>query len=186
MYSTAPPRAAAPPSTGDDRGGIPGRPSVTIEEVASFFVERPRQSMEPDGWAIVGLDANFIAAASRHTRSAMLLGAPAEVRFTPVRYDWSYGDGATRQAHGPGATWTTLQLSEFSPTSTSHAYGSPGTFTVALTVRYSAEYRYAGGPWQPVPGELSAPANDLVVSVLSAQTVLVDEHCGTNPTGPGC
>lgn len=160
---------------------------VTISDIASFRPHPAIDRMQPDGWTIVGLDTNFIASAGQHVVSGTLLGRPADVRFTPIGYSWSYGDGASRASGSPGATWEALGLPEFEPTATSHVYGAPGSYLITLRVTYRAEYRFDGSGWAQVVGTLTVPANDLVVTVgSSAKTVLVDEDCLQNPSGPGC
>lgn len=142
--------------------------------------------MEPNGWAVVGLDANFVAAAAVDVQSGALLGANADVRFTPGAFRWRYGDGATRTSAGGGGTWKQLGLAEFSPTETSHSYAATGTFTVHVSVSYSAEYRFANQDWQPIAGKLDVAARGFSIVVGDAKTVLVGRDCAANPFGPGC
>ncbi|TFC95129.1 MULTISPECIES: hypothetical protein [Cryobacterium] len=172
-------------------GCIPGSPCdpnliVRVSDLINFQPSAPTQAMEPRGWSVVGLPANFIAAASVHTLSGSLLGYPAEVRFTPIGYRWSYGDGAEAGTTSGGATWTALGLPEFSATPTSHVFRRAGAFSVQVSAVYSAEYRFAGSAWRSVRGTLPVPAEPLGVTVGDAQTVLVDHTCMTNPAGPGC
>ena len=170
---------------------IPGSPCdpnlvVRVSDLVNFQPAAPSQTMEPRGWSVAGLPANFIASASEHSRTGALLKYPAEVRFTPVGYRWSYGDGAQASTNSGGATWAALGLPEFSDTATSHAFASPGSYAVVVAVVYSAEYRFAGLAWRPVQGTLSTSTSPLGVIVGDAQTVLVNRECTTNPAGPGC
>jgi hypothetical protein len=170
---------------------IPGSPCdpnlvVRVSDLVNFQPAAPSQTMEPRGWSVAGLPANFIASASVHTRTGALLGYPAEVRFTPVGYRWTYGDGAQASTSSGGATWAALGLPEFSVTATSHTFGSSGSYAVVVAVVYSAEYRFAGLAWRPVEGTLAISAGPLVVIVGDAQTVLVNRECTANPAGPGC
>lgn len=166
---------------------VGGDELVTVSDIATF---RPRPAfdrMQPDGWTIVGLDTNFWGVASTHIVSGTLLGRPADVRFIPIGYAWNYGDGGTRSSGTGGAPWESLGLGEFEPTATSHIYSAPGTYTITLRVTYRAEYRFDSSGWAQVVGTLTVPANDLVVTVgSSAKTVLVDQDCVQNPSGPGC
>lgn len=142
--------------------------------------------MEPGGWAVVGLPANFVAAASVEVVSGTLLGQPADVRFTPVGYRWSHSDGAVVESGTPGATWAALGKSEFSPTATSHVYAGPGEYTVALAVVLRAEYRFAGSPWRSIAGTLSVTGTPQRVLVGEFDTVLTNGDCIANPLSPGC
>ena len=159
---------------------------VRVSDLANFPAAVPGQGMEPSGWAITGLPANFLAQASVHVRSGLLLGFPAEVRFTPTRFHWDLGDGTAIDAATAGARWTALGLPEFSDTATSHVFRVTGRHTVVLSVVYSAEYRAGSLPWRPVEGTLTIAAAPLTVVVSTASTVLVGQDCTANPVGPGC
>lgn len=170
---------------GDESPGA-GIPTVTLSDVAAFRPQDPRQWMQPDGWMIVGLPANLIASTSRHIVGGTLLGAPAEVRFTPVAYRWAYGDGSAARLSTPGASWQALGLSEFDATPTSHVYRASGRYVIELDVEFAVEYRFDGGAWRALAGVVVRPANDLVAVAGEAITVLVDRDCATAPQGPGC
>ncbi|WP_157427565.1 hypothetical protein [Agromyces salentinus] len=159
---------------------------VTLRDIASFRPAVPDNGMEPDGWAVVGLPANFVAAASAHVISGTLLGRPADVRFTPVGYRWTHSDGGIVDSATPGASWSDLGQSEFSATSTSHVYEMSGEHTVRLDVELSAEYRFAGSGWLPIDGTLSVAGEDQRVLVGDFDTVLTNGDCESNPSGPGC
>lgn len=161
-------------------------PAVHLSDLISFHPQAPTVAMEPNGWAVVHLDANFVGNAAMDVQSGALLGAQAQVRFTPGRFTWDYGDGSTGTSADGGATWAQLHVPEFSPTSTSHVFQNTGTFSVSATVTYTAEYRFAGQPWQSISGSLQTPAQAFTVVVGDAKTVLVDRDCAANPAGPGC
>ena len=125
-----PPSANCSPTNIDLCAGDPTAPPeepaapvvVTLRDIASFRPAAPDNGMEPGGWAIEGLPANFVAGASVQVVSGTLLGQPADVRFTPVGYRWTHSDGAVVEADGPGATWAALGQREFTATATSHVY----------------------------------------------------------------
>lgn len=181
------PPVIQPPLT-IDRSGYTFTMPVTLSDLARFRPDPGSDHMQPNGWMIVGLDTNFYAHATQHVKSGTLLDRPASVRFTPVRYRWTYGDGATRTTATPGATWQALGLREFDATATSHVYRSPGTYYIDLTIGFAPEYRYADATeWIPVSGLIWVPANRLVaVAAAGAKTVLVQDECTVNPHGPGC
>lgn len=179
---------AVPPAPGTT-ATTPGTPGITIRDVATFRPELASLSSEPEGWAVRGLAANFLAAGGSSSRSGTLLGATAEVRFTPVAWRFDYGDGtAPRTTATPGGTWQALGLDEFDETATSHVYETSGSFTVSLLVDYAAEYRVGGsGPFVPIPGTLAIPSPSIQMVVAdSATTALVGRDCVENPRGPGC
>lgn len=169
-----------------DEPGEPGIPPITIRDIATFIPTPGRQQMEPNGWTIAGLDTNFYAITGTHVVNGTLLGRPADVRFTPTTYRWNYGDGTTATKHTKGGTWAALGIAEFERTPTSHVYDDIGDYTITLDIVFVAEYRFNGGPWRPVIGSLTLPANDLHIRAGTAKTVLVEHDCLANPSGPGC
>jgi hypothetical protein len=164
----------------------PGIPPLTLSDIAQFRPQPATQRMQPDGWMVVGLHTNFYAHIDRHVVSGTLLGAPADVRFTPVAYRWRYGDGSSARLTTKGAPWSAHGLSEFDPTPTSHVYRASGTYVIDLDVEYTAEYRFAGGGWVRLSGTIVLPANPLRATAGDAVTVLVDRDCAQPPAGPGC
>ena len=165
---------------------VVGLPTPTLSDLIGFRPTPGVDHMEPNGWFVVGLDANFYATGGSSVQSGTLLGYPASVRFTPVRWSWSYGDGASATRATRGATWRAQGIPEFDPTSTSHVYERAGTYYIDLTIGYHVEYTFNGSAWGPIAGTLWLPANRLVATVGGAKTVLVERECTTNPAGPGC
>ena len=165
--------------------GDPADP-ITLADIASFRPAPGVNRMEPDGWVVVGLDANIYSTGGIQVVEGTLLGQPAAVRFTPVRWHWDYGDGTSATRATPGGTWQAQGLPEFSPTATSHIYTSTGTYYIDLDIDFAPEYRFAGGTWARVPGIITLPANRLVITSGDAKTVLVERECTLNPAGPGC
>ncbi|WP_173923395.1 hypothetical protein [Agromyces sp. Marseille-P2726] len=159
---------------------------MRLRDIASFRPAAPVNDMEPGGWAVQGLPANFVAAASVQVVSGTLLGQPADVRFTPVGYRWIHSDGGLVVNGGPGATWAALGQAEFTDTPTSHTYAAAGEFAVELEVVLSAEYRFAGSAWRPIAGTLAISSGPQRVLVGQFDTVLTNGDCIANPAGPGC
>ena len=163
-----------------------GEPAVTMRDIASFRPAEPGNGMEPGGWAVVGLPANFVAESSVQTLSGTLLGRPAEVRFHPVAYRWTHSDGAVVQTSTPGSTWEALGQAEFTETATSHVYAASGDYAVDIAVVFVAEYRFNGSVWRWIDGTLSVPGAPQSVLVGEFDTVLVTGDCRVAPDGPGC
>lgn len=161
-------------------------PSVTLRVLAAFRPAPGSQQMEPNGWVVPGLDANFFAIVGQQLVPGTLLGQPATVRFTPVAYRWNYGDGSAVVRATKGGTWAQLGLADFDPTPTSHVYAAEGEYVIRLSIDFRAEYQFGSGGFRPVVGTINLPANDLHVTVTGAKTVLVDHDCVANPAGPGC
>lgn len=163
----------------------PGGP-ITVLDLVDFTPEAGVDQMEPNGWAVTGLDTNFYATAAMHVEQGLLLGQAASVRFTPVAYNWSYGDGGTASRRTGGSTWAAQGIAEFDPTPTSHVYRKAGGYSITLTVDFAAEYQIAGGPWNGISGTVPSLANELRIIAGDTKTVLVDQDCQLNPSGPGC
>lgn len=159
---------------------------ITLADIAHFRPDPGVDSMEPNGWMVVGLDTNFYASSGIQVHNGALLGQPASVRFTPVAWHWTYGDGTGRSSATPGATWAAHGLREFDATPTSHVYRAPGTYVIDLAIEYAPEYRFGNGPWLDVQGTITVPANRLTAVAGDADTVLVERECTVDPTGPGC
>jgi hypothetical protein len=154
--------------------------------VARFLVGNPTVTSEPAGWTIAGAETNFIASAGEREQAGELLGQPVTVHFTPVAYDWRYGDGMGQTATTPGRSWAASGLPNFSKTATSHAYANRGTYTVTVTVEFAARYQFAGQGWADIAGTLGLTSTPVTVTVKGVKTVLVGKTCEENPSGPGC
>jgi hypothetical protein len=159
---------------------------VTLADIARFRPAPGVQRMEPDGWVVVGLPANIYSIVDTQIVAGELLGQSADVRFTPVAWQWNYGDGTAATLPTRGGTWAALGLREFDATPTSHIYQRAGSYTIRLSIVYRAEYRIAGGPFTPIAGTITLPANELHITASGAKTVLVDRDCTVAPRGPGC
>ena len=183
------PAAPPPPLQPGDpayRDGYTVTAPVTLSDLVNFRPTPGTGHMEPNGWMVVGLDTNFYARATVQVQTGDLLGQPATVRFTPVRYRWSYGDGAGATRANPGTSWKALGVTEFDPTPTSHVYRDGGSYNIDLTIDFAAEYRYTSTYWIPIAGVIPVPANRLVAVAGDARTVLVERECTLSPFGPGC
>ncbi|MFC0678711.1 PKD domain-containing protein [Lysobacter korlensis] len=162
---------------------VEGAPEVTLTDLASFVPTAGVSVGEPAGWGIVGLETNFYAETGVQELEGELLGIPATVRFTPVAWHWSYGDGTRAVTSTAGGPWGSAD--EFEPTPTSHRYSSTGTYAVGLTVEFGAEYRFGPLPWRTVDGTVVADAPPLSVRIGTADTLLVERGCEA-ASGPGC
>lgn len=162
-----------------------GQP-ISMSDIARFRPSTPVGSMEPNGWAVIGLDTNFFATGEAEVVEGSLLGHPASVRFTPVAWRWTYGDGTSATVSVPGGSWSSLGIPEFDPTPTSHVFRQAGTYAVDLTVEYRAEYRFGSLGWTRIAGVLAVAGNQLQATVGDAKTVLVSGDCTAKPRGSGC
>ena len=161
-------------------------PTLTIDDLSHVEPQSPSLTTQPAGWSVINLPTNFIATIAEHVVTTVVLGRDVEVRFTPIRYDWSFGDGDTKATSSPGATWDQLGVAEFSNTTTSHRYRTLQSVAPMVTVTYSAAYRWFGQDWISVDGTLSRDASAPIVFVQNADTVLVASLCRSGLNAPGC
>lgn len=160
-------------------------PDVTLADLASFRPASPTLAGEPEGFGVVGMPTNVVAAASEQVLPGTILGWDVVVRFTPAAYVFDYGDGSTLRTATGGATWPQLGQAQFTPTDTSHVYRSRGTYPVTVAVEYSASVDFGNG-WRPVAGYVTASTGGYDVRVVEVRTALVDRTCLESPSGPGC
>lgn len=169
----------------DEDESDPGFPPITIADVARFAPEGSPLAGEPQNVGVAGLPANFVATASVHTAEGSLFGYPITVRFTPVSYDFSYGDGATASTSTGGSTWASLGQAQFTPTDTSHVYSERGSYLAHVDVHYGAEIDLGIG-WLPIEGMVTASGPDQEIRIFEAYTALVAHTCAQAPSSPGC
>lgn len=165
--------------------GVGAIPAVTITDLAQFSPTPATLSAEPSNAGIAHMPTNFLGEASVHTQTGSLFGFPITVRFTPVGYDYAYGDGTDATVTAAGRTWEQLGQAQFTPTPTSHTYTERGTYTATLGIRYSAEVDFGTG-WFPVDGQLTITSAPQQIQIFEAHTALVAHTCTEKPTAPGC
>lgn len=163
----------------------PGLPPITITDLASFSPAKGTVLGEPDNLGVAGLPTNFVTQAETHVRSGQLFGFPIDVRFTPVSYTFHYGDGESRTAPSPGASWESLGQAQFTPTDTSHTYAERGTYDATVDIAYTAEIDLGVG-WFPIEGQLDIPGPTQQIRIFEAHTSLVARTCTEQPSAPGC
>lgn len=160
-------------------------PAITITDLASFAPAPTLLTAEPDNAGIADMPANFVATASVQTQTGSLFGVPLTVRFTPIAYDYTYGDGTSATVTTPGRSWADLGQAQFTPTPTSHVYADRGIYDADVDVRYAAEIDFGLG-WYPVTGELTTDGPAQQIQIFEARTALVAHTCSERPTAPGC
>lgn len=175
-----------PPPPPPLRDGYTVTAPVTLDDLVNFAPVAGIDHMEPNGWMVVGLETNFYATVESGVQTGLLLDRPASVRFTPERFHWSYGDGTAATRMTGGVSWAASGVGEFDHTATSHIYRSAGTYSIDLTIEFSAAYQYASGAWTAISGTIPVRAIRLVASAGDATTVLVGRDCAQRPSGPGC
>ncbi len=123
-----------------------------------------------------GAQALLASTATRHQHLALLLGKPTQLRFTPVSYRWTLGDGTSS---------TRSQIR--------HRYKTPGRYTVRMSVTYASDVRVLPkSQWIRLPYLVTrvAPERELVVAeqppAAARVAVLVGKSCAQHPLAFGC
>jgi hypothetical protein len=127
-----------------------GRP-LTITDVAQLAPAPATTVGEPGNVGIAGMPTNFVAAASVHTRAGTLFDRPTSVRFTPLRFSFTYGDGTATTTNTGGRSWAALGQAQFTPTPTSHSYRERGSYS-AHDTDHNPPADHSGGGWVPIDG----------------------------------
>jgi hypothetical protein len=149
-------------------------PPQSVSDVAQFAPQGASFVQEPAGWSLPLLPMNVFSTDRGTLESGDVAGWPIEVRFTPIAYRWIFGDGTVTVKTVPGSSWGSRQ---FSPTATSHVYQLSGDYRVGLEVTYAASYRFEGGPFVSLPGQITRSGGEQLVEVLSVTPLLVDRGC---------
>jgi hypothetical protein len=119
----------------------------------------------PNRRTLINIPTNLYADAGSVVLPTTVLGQPVRVRATPLRFRWTYGDGATLTTADPGAPYPALR--------TAHTYRKPGQHRLGLTTTYSGEYSVANGPWLPIDGVATVNSPLTNLTVLAARNELV-------------
>lgn len=172
-----PPVSAGPGGSppGSQGPSTPPTPPRSVSELGDFSPERPGLDIQPGDWSMPRLSTNFVAQARTHRQSGELAGWPIEVRFTPHRYHWNFGDGNSATFSEPGRTWEALGLRQFQPTGTSHVYQRPGSYQASVRVEYRVEFRFVGESWQRLSGTVSATSQTNRIRVLTVSPLLLGD-----------
>ncbi|MGH3367452.1 MAG: hypothetical protein ACRDOY_09630 [Nocardioidaceae bacterium] len=113
----------------------------------------------------MNFDTNFYAEPEAFERQISLLGQDVDVRATPTRFSWRFGDGALGQTTHAGAPYPDLEVT--------HKYEDADvTVTPSVDVTYSAEFRVGGGAWQEIPETVTISGTPVQLRVVEATPVL--------------
>jgi hypothetical protein len=147
-------------------------PGFTLADFQRLPLPAGQPRIEPgNGYTLVNIATNVYAEAQPVTLGTQLLGFPVQVRATPTRYSWDFGDGATLgPTTEPGAPYPALTVT--------HEYTEAGRFPITLTTYYRGEYSVAGGPWLPINGEAEVSSAAIPVEALTGRNMLVAEPLG--------
>jgi hypothetical protein len=141
---------------------------LTAQQFRHLPIPAPKTAAQPDPEVrdtLVNVPTNLFTSGASIPLTTTVLGAPVQVRATPVTFHWQYGDGARLTTAEPGQAYPAMP--------TAHAYTRPGRFTVRLATTFRGEYSAAGGPWQPVGGTATVSSRPATVTAQESRAVLV-------------
>jgi autotransporter-associated beta strand protein len=111
----------------------------------------------------------------RRLGTVNLLGRRVDIRAHIDRVAWDFGDDSTATTAGPGTAYTNAHpcrtkqcLGYFG-----HTYTDTGTMTITADLTWTGQFRVDGGPWQSIPGTVTAAAASTTIDVKEARGVLV-------------
>lgn len=163
---------------------LPAPIVVTVEDMEELglLASTPHQERAPH--TLKNYHTNFWVNPNPQTFNTEIGGVPVEVRATPVRYTYHYGDGHELSTTTPGY--------ELGPdvwdqeTATSHQYQEAQDYEFRATTFYRGEFSVAGGPWQVMEGLGEVTSEPMTVRVWRTEVKGVAEGCGQNAQAWGC
>jgi hypothetical protein len=94
-----------------------------------------------------------------------LLGQRVDLRITPSRFGWVFGDGEGVATTTAGAPFPDLDIT--------HGYRRAGRVGPRVDTTYAAMFSVNGGPWRDVAGTVTIPGEPVDLEVVTASPVLV-------------
>jgi hypothetical protein len=141
-------------------------PPLVERAFQSYPLERAMAITEPGDETLVNVPTRFWTPTASYDLPVMtLLGRQVRIRAEGQRYDWSFGDGESRQDAGPGAPGT----DDLTHTYTSSGAVSPtvritwgGTFTIEGIAQTFTIQGVATTQGQPTPLVVRTARSELV------------------------
>ncbi len=156
---------ATPEAAGTD----PVVPAYSSAEFQRLPLPAGTSTVEPPGdYVLVRMPTNVFATATEPVLlDTVLAGIAIQVRATPARWSWDFGDGegSIGPTDEPGAAYPALTHT--------HAYAGRGTYDITMTTHYTGEYTIDGETWLPIPGEAEVDSAPTTVQALAGRNVLV-------------
>ncbi|MGQ7296580.1 PKD domain-containing protein [Quadrisphaera sp. KR29] len=147
-------------------------PGLTLADFRALPIPPQDVVLEPgNGFALVGVPLNAVAGTAPRVLATAVLGAPVQVRATPVAWTWDFGDGTVLgPTTDPGALYPAL--------ATAHTYDRGGEVQVVLTTTYAGVFSVEGGPFTAVAGTADVVSPPVPLAVLTGAGALVGDTAG--------
>jgi hypothetical protein len=131
----------------------------------------------PGGTSLVNIQTiTWLATpADRTLPTVRLLGRQVQLRVHLARVAWDFGDQQQATSTGPGRAYTRTDpcTTQQCPGYFGHTYTRTGTVTITARVTWTGRYRVDAGPWQAIPGTVTAPAAAATLTLRQARAILV-------------
>ncbi len=150
--------------------GEAGFPGLSLEDFQRLPLPAGGAQVEPPGqYVLVNMPTNvFTTTTEPSILTTTVLGVPVQVRATPERWSWDFGDGAVvGPTSDPGAAYPAL--------TNTHQYAARGTYDIVMTTYYAGEFSIDGATWYPIQGEAQVDSAPVTVQALAGSNVLVAE-----------
>lgn len=150
--------------------GEAGFPGLSLEDFQRLPLPAGGATVEPPGqYVLVNMPTNVFTTTTEPTiLNTTVLGIAVQVRATPERWSWDFGDGTVvGPTSDPGAAYPAL--------TNTHAYSARGTYGIVMTTYYSGEFSLDGATWYPIQGEAQVDSAPVTVQALAGSNVLVAE-----------
>jgi hypothetical protein len=154
-----------------NRSPGPSLPNAVLRAFQRIPLPEPQLAIQPPkGKTLIGLETILSTEANPFTRTLTLLGRRVDLRIHASSFDWVHGDGTTQTTDWPGRAWQRgVPIERY----VTYVYENTGPFTPSVRVTWSADYRVANGPWQPVNGTVERTSAPAQLQVLEAEPKLV-------------
>ena len=163
MGSSSASRARTP----SDAGAAP-LPGLSLADFQRLPLPAGTSTVEPPGgYVLVTMPTNVFASSTEPVvLTTTVLGQPVQVRATPARWSWDFGDGTVvGPTTDPGAAYPAL--------TNTHAYAERGDYEIVMTTHYTGEFSLDGATWYPIQGEAQVDSAPVTVTAMAGRNVLV-------------
>lgn len=143
-----------------------------IREVERFGL-RPAtlNTNPPNGRTFVNLPTIFHADAGRYEFRLPELGPGVDIRATPARFSWRFGDGASTTTEHGGRPYDGTDPQDDPDHYLTHSYERRGEVTANVVVDYTVEWN-AGSGWQTITETIPSPATTTDLTIAEGAPVL--------------
>ncbi|HVX45402.1 MAG TPA: PKD domain-containing protein [Mycobacteriales bacterium] len=141
-------------------------PALVLAQLKRMDLPRGRISFQPAWGGLVNKAEIFYTTVARdRDRTITLLGRSVDVHMHIVSYHWDFGDGADLITTTPGAPYPSHEVE--------HVYRHDETYRLTLSLTYSATFSIAGGPPQPIDGNITVTGEPIELTIRNAHAELV-------------